>query len=234
MREPEAREGMEHDIALLLPWYLNGTLAEGECRQVEDHLAECRPCQRELEELKQLKRWIQASRAAAPVPSADLFARVVARIEATDPAAQSTRNIQAPTGPWWGERLIAWLQACFAPRWAPILATAMIVLQLAAIVGLLSLRFEGRQEPFETLSGPAMKPPQPAAGLRFRVAFQERASEQAIRTLLQTMGGRIIDGPSAAGFYIIEVAPSTGDLEKALDALRSRPHLIRFVERVER
>ncbi|MCZ7627253.1 MAG: hypothetical protein M5R38_17160 [Candidatus Methylomirabilis sp.] len=109
----------------------------------------------------------------------------------------------------------------------------MIVLQLAAIVGLLSLRVQGRQEQFGTLSGPTMKPSGAAARLRFRVAFQERAPEHAVRALLQAIGGRIIDGPSAAGFYIVEVGSSAGDLEKVLDTLRSRSDLIRFVERIK-
>lgn len=236
MGEPELNEGMDHEIGLLLPWYVNGTLAEEERRTVDDHVIQCEACRQELKELGQLKAWLQASHTAAPVPSADLFARVRARIEETDPAVQSPQRVEVPTESGLGERLSAGLHALFAPRWAPIVATAVIVLQLAAIVGLLSLRFEGRQEQFGTLSGPAMKPPEPLAGMRFRVAFQERVSEQAIRALLQTLGGRIIDGPSAAGFYQIEILPSTKNAaspEKVLQRLRSRADVIRFVERIE-
>jgi len=40
------------EVALLLPWYLNGTLEPKEHRKVENYLAVCSECRLEMEELK--------------------------------------------------------------------------------------------------------------------------------------------------------------------------------------
>ncbi|GLQ49914.1 zf-HC2 domain-containing protein [Dyella flava] len=49
-------EGSVHAEAdRLLPWYVNGTLDEGERVQVEQHLAECAACRREVEWLRTLQ-----------------------------------------------------------------------------------------------------------------------------------------------------------------------------------
>lgn len=66
------------------------------------------------------------------------------------------------------------------------------------------------------------------------MAFHEQASEREIRALLQSLGGGIMDGPSASGFCWIEVPTSDpATLDRLMVTLRDRPDLIRFAESVQ-
>jgi hypothetical protein len=65
---------------------------------------------------------------------------------------------------------------------------------------------------------------------RIRVAFQEAATEGQIRLLLQTVRGRVVDGPDLNGLYTVEVL--AGDAEtnrKKLDLLREHTDVVRSV-----
>jgi len=232
MRELEEREEERHAIALLLPWYLTGTLTDEERQQVDQHLAECGACRRELEELSQLRVEVQAAHAAQPGLAPDLFARVLARIKLAEAAKGRVQQAPAPTGLRWWDQVEAWLRTLFTPRWAPVLATSLIVIQLVTIAGLVGVLYREQQERFGTLTGPTIEQSGPVALLR--VTFQERAPEGEVRALLQEIGGRIVDGPSTAGFYLVAVpAAEPADLEKVITTLRARPDLIRFTERIE-
>jgi hypothetical protein len=62
------------------------------------------------------------------------------------------------------------------------------------------------------------------------VVFVGSASEQAIRALLRTVHGRIVDGPSPEGGYVVEIRPDrTPGGETALQILRNRIDLVREV-----
>jgi hypothetical protein len=43
---------------------------------------------------------------------------------------------------------------------------------------------------------------------RLRLVFNPQATELQIRTLLQALGARVVDGPLPGGAYIVEVAPA--------------------------
>jgi hypothetical protein len=62
------------------------------------------------------------------------------------------------------------------------------------------------------------------------VAFVEQAPERAIRIVLEEVQATIVDGPSAAGFYLIDVPLDRGlkTPPEALRALRGRPDVVRF------
>jgi hypothetical protein len=65
------------------------------------------------------------------------------------------------------------------------------------------------------------------------VAFSEEAPEQAIRAVLGELKATIADGPSPAGFYLIDVPLDGGSLQtpdEALRALLSRTTVVRFAE----
>ena len=64
------------------------------------------------------------------------------------------------------------------------------------------------------------------------MAFSEEAPEKGIRAVLGELKATIVDGPSAAGFYVIDV-PLDGGLKtppEAVRALRGRPDVVRFAE----
>jgi hypothetical protein len=69
--------------------------------------------------------------------------------------------------------------------------------------------------------------------VRLRVIFQETVSERQIRSLIQGMHGRIVDGPTSDGAYIMEFpAGDQAAAQKKVDALRRETESVRMVEPV--
>jgi hypothetical protein len=65
------------------------------------------------------------------------------------------------------------------------------------------------------------------------LAFQADSPEYEMRVLLQSIGGRIVDGPSAEGYYVVEISLRTAGpeaRETLLQSLRERSDVLRFVE----
>jgi anti-sigma factor RsiW len=236
MTKAENQEENRHPAADLLPWYASGSLAEEERSAVEQHLATCDRCRKELEEVKLLKSDLQADHAAQPAPPSDLFERIAARVEVAAPDHEKVQRDRATIKPSWWERLEEWSRGIFAPQWAPAVASLVIVLQVAAIALLLNSLSGPELEQFKTLSDPGVVQPVPGTVVRIRLAFEENASQGEIRALLNEIRGRIVDGPTPAGFYLLEVPVNAQDQavpEKVLEKLRARPGLVRFAERIE-
>lgn len=204
-----------HDeIRALLTWYVSGTLPAAERARVDAHCAGCEACRGELESVRHLKGAVAAAVEARPAPAPDLFARIASRL----PAAQPARPAAEAT-PWWSA-LADWAASLMTPRLAPALALGLILLQLGTIA-VLATRVMRGETVSTTASGPTV--PGAAGGVALRVAFQESAPERDVRAALQAAGARIVEGPSAAGFYVVVVPPGS------VDALRRAP-VIRFAE----
>lgn len=88
---------MTHEIAELLPFYANGTLAPDERARVETELATCTACADELRALETLAATLRARAAAEPFPQR-AFDDALARINTPPLAAASARVVTA----WWG------------------------------------------------------------------------------------------------------------------------------------
>jgi len=73
-----------------------------------------------------------------------------------------------------------------------------------------------------------------AAGADLQVTFAADATEGELRELLRSVDAQIVDGPSAAGLYRLQLDPSPEDEEawaRVLETLGGRPDLVTFVER---
>lgn len=221
-----------HEAATLLPWFVNGTLIPEERQAVEDHLAVCAACPDEFVALLQVQSALRRELADAPEPSAALWEKVERQIAeapaVTDRLAPRTGGRQnRSTWSWLGDLLGPALR----PGWA-LAALLLIMVQAALIVGLLVKGPLQTSPEYHTLTGPSTSEQPTGPRVRLRVAFVEQASEQAIRTLLSEVKATIVDGPSAAGYYLID-ASLDGDLKTPLDAmqaLRGRSRVIRFAE----
>jgi hypothetical protein len=70
--------------------------------------------------------------------------------------------------------------------------------------------------------------------IRLRAVFQESTSEQQIRSVLQEVHGRIVDGPAQDGGYIMEVpAGDLATVQRKLDTLKKHADVIRAIEVVK-
>jgi anti-sigma factor RsiW len=188
-----------------MPWLLNGTLKPAERRKLEAHLHDCAACRAELERQRQLATLYWEAAPAAPEGDASAaLARLAARLdaEAAPPARRS-----APAVGW---RIVAVLQFCV------IAALAWTVLALRPDAT------EPDRQPaaYRGLAASAS----PASGDAV-VFFAAEAAEIEIRRTLQRAGARIIDGPTAAGAYVLRFERDAN--EAALAALRRDRNVIR-------
>ena len=239
MTEPEDKEvgPTVHPAATLLPWYLTGTLGKDEHQQVAQHVAECPTCRSELEELTRLRRQVKEAYADVPGPSAQAFRSVMATIgqaRRAQPERQRGFRWERAKPTAWFDALDRWLRPLFARRWAPTLAAVLIGGQVGLLLWVMGWVPPGSPQEKLAPSHGVVSRGIPMGVARYRIAFHEAAQEGEIRALIQRMGGRIVDGPSAEGFYTVEVPAGDAATASAnLDALRSRSDVIRSVERLE-
>lgn len=232
MRRPDQTGTCAHEAATLLPWYVNGTLTMDERQAVEDHFAVCAVCPDAFVALLQVQSAMRRELADAPDPSAALWEEVKRQIAkapaVTDRLAPRTGGRQdRSTWDWLGDLLGPALR----PGWA-LAALFLIAVQSALIVGLLVKGPLQTGPEYHTLTGPSTLDQLAGPRVRLRVAFVEQASEQAIRAALGGVKATIVDGPSVAGYYLIDVSLD-GDLKTppdAIQALRRRPDVVRFAE----
>jgi hypothetical protein len=119
--------------------------------------------------------------------------------------------------------LAAWLRAPLVPRWAPAAALLLIVIQGAALVHLLP----GRTNSTATVATRSVA----TTAIRLRVAFNPLATAAQIRELLGVLGARIVDGPTPAGDYLIELATADPrQLAEKLNAARARHDVLLTLE----
>jgi anti-sigma factor RsiW len=83
-------------IAQMLPWYVNGTLAEADRQAVEREIESCELCASDLETLKALQQKMLDVESHAPGPPQFLLTRTLASIE----EIERTRSTQSAGG-WW-------------------------------------------------------------------------------------------------------------------------------------
>ncbi len=224
-----------HDAALLLPWYLNGTLAESQHHEVAAHLHECAACRGELESIRQVRQQAREIFASPPVPMR-LHDEVMSRVRARAPqrlqpsftpgqsaSMAGSRRPPRPTGArTLLQSLADLLQGTRTPRWVAALAVSIIVVQAGALSW---FALQERAEP--QVRSRAVE----ATPARISIVFNPRATEEEMRAALAALGGRIVDGPAQDGAYVIELpAVEPTVLSQRLRELRQRPGLVDRIE----
>lgn len=215
------RERLHRRAWDLLPWYVNGTLAAGERRVVEEHLATCAACRDEAARCRETEAAVRAAGEVAPSPHPARLARLMERI---DQAEADEAAAGAPLGRRLGRPLAASRRALSATPRAVRLLVAAQAAALLVTVGALAWRAPAvfqtlsQESPAEAGEGAA------AAGTRVRVLFADGTTEREMRELLAAVRGRIVGGPSPLGAWVVEVPTGeSGDpLEVVLAHLRSR------------
>ena len=206
MSKQDHSVAMSHDAAWeLLPWYVNGTLQASERALVDQHLRSCLLCHRELDEQQRLDELVRESETVRISPRSS-FDTLMRRIDSSA-TADSGRSFG------YRARIMSWL-----PVAAALLAVGVVLVVLYSAN-------PDRSGDFRTLSSETPILPSDATALQ--MVFAQHATEEEIRNLLAGIGGRIVDGPSGAGVYTIELLDGTVQPE-TLEQLRADER-VRFI-----
>jgi len=186
-------------VHVLLPWWVNGTLKGDELALVQRHLDECAQCRQEVEWLRELHAACIAGEAmpGASVAFRNLRRQLEASSEGRDSRAR-LRELRGRTRRWW--------------QWAVAAEFAMIV-----VLGGLLLTSADGPALYRTLG--ASDAGAPAAG-SLVVVFDPATSQAEVQRILRSAGARIVDGPTVANAYVLEV-PS-GQAGRAAQAISAR------------
>ncbi len=200
-----------HPVALLLPWYVTGTLSEHERQEVDRHLATCPDCQTELEDLRMLAGQVRAANLESAVP--DTFRATLARIRESERPRQTRVLEVARNG----------LRALFSPTWVPAAVLALILVQSGMLVWMSQRSTAGGEISSRGLQSPAT---------RLTLVFRPTATERDIRLLLLEAHAHLMSGPSKEGAYIVEI-PTTdaARIEQRLATLRGRHDVVQSADR---
>jgi hypothetical protein len=187
------------EVQLLLPWYLTGRLEPEERVRVEAHLKTCAVCRADL----QLEQRFGCEVAGLPLDVDQGWAAMRRRLEETEGRSDGAAGSKRTFGH--GARALA--RSC-----APWLGWAMAA-GFAAVLVAGAIPTPQPPAAYHALSAAS---PGPAGDII--VMFRSDASEPAMRAALVGAGVRLVDGPTAAGAYLL-YAPAL-ERQRALSSLR--------------
>ncbi len=195
MRESQSAE-LHDRIQAMLPWYVNDTLDVRDRAEVHAHLQHCEACRRESTLQSLVRDQVRRGAQLHPAPAASLDT-LMARIE----------RHEAATLQRWRRSFSAWLRGGALER--AVIAQAATILLLVGVVAWLVIRPEPPAE-YRTLgSPPAVRAD---GGPYLRLVLRDSLTAAQVQGLLQQVNGKIVDGPSAQGVYLVELgAGRTGE-----------------------
>ena len=193
-------------VDALLPWYVNGTLRGEELDRVEQHVAACPACRREVDWLRDV---FAACAAMAPLPEAPPSRAVAGAVSGQQVRSQAWRT-RAADG-W--RSTPPWLRGLMAAQLAGL-----------AILGTLVALDAGNQPLYRTLGSAAQPAP---AGDPIAVIFDPTITEADLRRVVTRIGARVVDGPTTTHAFVLEVPAEQS--QAAIEALRAEP-MVRFAE----
>jgi len=191
-------------VDALLPWYVNGTLRGDELERVKQHVTGCAACRQEVAWLRDV---FAACVAAAPLPEAPAVEAAVT----PDPRQLGRERMWATARQSWQS----------TPRWI----RALMAAQLAGLLILGALLAGDAGDPaYRTLGSPGRAA---TLGDVIAVVFDPAITEAELRSLVNGIGGRVVDGPTTTSAYLMEVP--VGRSNSAVEKLR-RESKVRLAE----
>ena len=182
----------EHDqVRLLLPWYVNETLAGKDAELVLKHLGDCKDCQVERERLYDLGQLVLEDDPTARHYKSS-FLRVMHRIEGSERNKESMAD------------------ADFHSRqksYHALGVAASLFLMIMAATVWLGTKAQAPDSVFRTLSSDI-----PATGIRRRMelGFISPIPAMTMRQALIETNSNLVSGPDQFGDYLVEVIVPTG------------------------
>jgi anti-sigma factor RsiW len=190
----------EHDaVRQLLPWHVNATLSSEETARVEAHLGACEECRQDLAGERELAREI----ALLPLDVDEGWQEMALRM-GLERSAGTTRPmpLASRAGP------VGWALG------------GALAASLALAVGTVGLqKLSAPDRGFHTLGAAAA-----ASTGQVVVLFRPDTSEQQLRTILAAQGARLVDGPTAAGAYVLRLDGRNS--AEAISALRQSRQVV--------
>ena len=205
--------GEPHErIQALLPWFVTDRLDTAERAEVEAHLSGCVDCRAE----ERLERRLSAEVAAMPMDVEQSWARLRARL--VPPSPYRGRGSGGGLAAAWrglGRRLNGgppWMGWAMAGQAAFMVALLAVVWPHAGSAPGVDTRYHALGAASATRAGNVV------------VMFRPDAPERDLRAALVAGRARLVDGPTAAGAYVLNV-PET-QRAAALSALRRRAGVV--------
>jgi hypothetical protein len=202
----------EHEeISALLPWYVNGTIAEFDRRRVELHLRACSTCREDLEQERRVYQQMAAEIGVEYMPRPSLK-RLQAKLDSLDaPTLPADPPVERSN-----RRTVRGLLAAS-------IAGIAIVLSLSAINRWMPFR-PTLQPDYYTVTTTAARPSDEV----IRAVFSPTVTLIELQGILDEAQLRIISGPTEAGVYSL-AATTTRPVDSSLAMLRRHP-TVRFAE----
>jgi hypothetical protein len=203
MTEDAALSQSEREALELLPWYVNGTLADDERERVHRELRSSLTCRLEYERLNRMQA-LMRSDDAEHAATDRAFERLMARVQASDaaPQAPAAANRRVPRGLWLAQAAAVLAVVSGAAWWWNEDAAT-------------------ERGSFVTLT--AEQPEQAQAG-RLRLLFATGVAEETRRAIFAELGLRAVAPPSADGIYTL-VLPDNADARAIASRLRADPRI---------
>lgn len=192
--------GVHADIQALLPWYVTGQLDADDRAAVEAHLTACRECAAQAEQDTRLGQELRQQPADVDQGWAAMRERLdFDRAVRAQPVPRVYARANARRSRW------SWLGWTLGPQ-----------LVLASCIG----AFFFVQAPrYVALDGGGS-----AAGGNLLVIFEPEISERAMRQTLRDSEARLVDGPTQANAYVLQVPADRRD--DLLAGLRKQPQIL--------
>jgi len=198
----------EHQqLVLLLPWYVNRSLADAERRQVERHVKECVLCRREISRLQNLAKLVQQP-TELDLAARNSFAAVYGKLQVPADANRQGAGKQAST--------VRWLNRSRLYRIGAGLAVAASL--FLALLPVLPPRQPA--DAYLTLAAPLKAS---SAQVKLKVVFSPALPDSQVDAVLQHLGAVRVGEPNAAGALTVALSQDAG---QALTWLRARPDVV--------
>ena len=227
------------ETSALIPWYVNGSIADSDRQRVDAHLLQCTQCRDELTQERRVYQGMSAESGVEYMPTASLK-RLQARLDgAASAAAQaSAAPVQAaPVQAAREEAAASAVAAAFIARagrrtvtWQGVMAASVAIMAVA--VSLLAAdRWTqwrtGAAAPYRTVTVSTPR----AANEVIRAVFIPTITLVELQGVLDQAGLRIVSGPTEAGVYAL-AANSNRPVSASLALLRAHAK-VRFAESIQ-
>ncbi len=176
-------------VRTLLPWYVTGQLEAADQRRIDDHLTGCEGCRAELATERRLSSEVAKLSLDVERGWATVRRRVLQDRLASTAKAWLRRPLRSYADRWWVKP--TWIGFAMAAQLAVLLMTAGLLYR------------SSQQDRYHVLSSGKDR----VVG-NVVVMFAPGTTERDLRHLLQVNHARLVDGPTAAGAYVLSIPAS--------------------------